>query len=328
MSSSAASADAESGVAVTTVPVVCGPTAAGKSAVAMWLSLRREITIISADSRQIYRGFDVGTATPATDERRRVPHRGVDIVEPRARYSAADWSAMATAAIDEALAQGRIPLIVGGTGFYIRALVRPLFAEPELDAERREALQGALAREETDTLRRWCELLDPRRAHLGRVQLLRALEVAMLTGRRLSDLHAERARPNRVEACYLLVDPGAVLASRIAARTQEMIDAGWIGEVRRLLDTVPDDAPAWKATGYDVMRRVVRGELDLATATERVIIDTRQYAKRQRTWFRHQLDQRAATRLSPAQSGWQEVVDRWITAVEERMRASRPGGPS
>ena len=207
----------------------------------MWLSLRREITIISADSRQIYRGFDVGTATPATDERRRVPHRGVDIVEPSARYSAADWSAMATAAIDEALALGRIPLIVGGTGFYIRALVRPLFAEPELDAERREALQGALAREETDTLRRWCELLDPRRAHLGRVQLLRALEVAMLTGRRLSDLHAERARPNRVEACYLLVDPGAVLASRIAARTQEMIDAGWIGEVRRLLDTVPDD---------------------------------------------------------------------------------------
>jgi tRNA dimethylallyltransferase len=325
MSSSAVSAGADVGRALTTIPVICGPTASGKSAVAMWLSLRREITIVSADSRQIYRRFDIGTAKPSPEERQRVPHRGIDIVEPSARYSAADWSTMATAAIDEALANGRIPVVVGGTGFYIASLVRPLFAEPPLDAGHRRALQGALESEETSTLRRWCTLLDPARAHLGRVQLLRALEVLMLTGERLSNLHVNRARPSAYSACYLLVDPGSELQARIASRAAAMFDAGWTEEVRALQETVPDDAPAWKGTGYDVVRQLVRGEVDQAAALERVIIDTRQYAKRQRTWFRRQLDQDAVVRLSPTASGWQEVVDRWFTGVEGKMRASRDG---
>ena len=318
-------ADAERGTAAMIIPVICGPTASGKSSLAMWLSLRREITVISADSRQIYRRFDIGTAKPTTDEQRRVPHRGIDLVEPTARYSAADWSAMATAAIDEALAKGRIPVIVGGTGFYIASLVKPLFMEPEINRDHRDGLQGALAGADTETLRRWCTLLDPPRAHLGRVQLLRALEVVMLTGQRLSDLHIERARQGSIEPCYLLVDPGVELAGRIARRVQEMLDAGWMDEVRALIDTVPPDAPAWKATGYDVLRQVVLGEMEPATARERVVIDTRQYAKRQRTWFRHQLDEGAVTRVSPTASGWQEVVDRWITGVEDRMRGSRAG---
>ena len=323
MSSSVASADGEPAAALTTIPVICGPTASGKTAVALWLAMRREITVISADSRQIYRRFDIGTAKPSPDERERVPHRGIDIVQPTDRYSAADWSAMATAAIDEALGAGRLPVIVGGTGFYIAALVRPLFAEPPLDSGHRAALQGALEKEDTTQLRRWCALLDPPRAHLGRVQLLRALEVVMLTGERLSDLHITRSRPALYEACYLLVDPGTALAGRIAARASAMLEAGWEDEVRQLTGSVPEDAPAWKATGYDVIRQLVRGELDRAAALERVIIDTRQYAKRQRTWFRHQLDERMVTRMSPAVPGWQEVVDRWITGVETRMRAPR-----
>jgi tRNA dimethylallyltransferase len=112
-----------------------------------------------------------------------------------------------------------------------------------------------------------------------------------------------------------VVDPGIELASRIAARARGMVDAGWPEEVRRLIETVPADAPAWKATGYQVMRDLVRGVIDVDTARERIVIETRQYAKRQRTWFRHQLPDDQVQRLAP-QSGWQERVDRWIAQFD------------
>src|SRR5688500_10824765 len=134
----------------------------------MWISRRRDIEIISADSRQIYRGFDMGTAKPTAEERARVRHHGIDVVEPHDRYSAADWAALAQRAIVEALAAGRIPIIVGGTGFYIAALFRPLWDQPELDPARRGAIQDALSELPIDELRRWCSALDPTRAHLGR----------------------------------------------------------------------------------------------------------------------------------------------------------------
>jgi tRNA dimethylallyltransferase len=320
MSSSAASEGAEP--SLLTIPVVCGPTASGKSAIAMWLSRRREIVVISADSRQIYRGFDVGTAKPTADDRARVPHRGVDVVEPTARYSAAEWTALARDAIREALAASRIPIIVGGTGFYIGALFRPLWAQPSLDPAQRQALQHGLDTLATDELRRWCRAIDPARAHLGRAQLLRAIEVALLTGERLSDLHVAHARPSAYTPSYLLVDAGMELQARIAARAAAMLDAGWPDEVRQLIEAVPEDAPAWKATGYEVVRAYVRGEIDLAVALEQTIVETRQYAKRQRTWFRHQLGRARVQRLVPGAPGWQETVDRWITEVEETMRQS------
>jgi tRNA dimethylallyltransferase len=320
MSSSAASEGAES--SLLTIPVVCGPTASGKSAIAAWLSRRREILVISADSKQIYRGFDIGTAKPTPDERSRVPHRGVDVAEPAERYSAADWTALARAAITEALSSGRLPIVVGGTGFYIGALFRPLWTQPTLDPERRGAVQDVLAELSTEELRRWCTAIDPARAHLGRVQLLRAVEVALLTGERLSELHVAHATPSAYRPSYLLVDAGMELPSRIAARATAMLDAGWPDEVRQLIDTVPADAPAWKAAGYEVVRAHVRGEIDRTTTLERTIIETRQYAKRQRTWFRHQLQRERVQRLMPHAPGWQETVDRWVTEVEEAMRES------
>jgi tRNA dimethylallyltransferase len=319
MSSSAASDDGNASSAI--VPVICGPTASGKSAIAMWLSLRREILIVNADSRQIYRGFDVGTAKPTRVEQAKVPHRGVDVVDPTERYSAADWVALAEHAIHEALATGRIPVIVGGTGFYIGALFRPLWGAPQaaLNPERRAAMQSALAGLSSEELRRWCEAIDPARAHLGRAQLLRAIEVALLTGARLSELHVAHARSSLYEASYLLVDPGTELPARIVTRATAMLDAGWAEEVRHLIDAVPTDAPAWNATGYGIVRQYVRGELDRDTALERVVIETRQYAKRQRTWFRHQLVRDRVQRLLPGASGWQEVVDRWITEAGATM---------
>jgi len=294
------------------IPVICGPTASGKSAIAMWLSRRREIVIVSADSRQIYRGFDLGTAKPSRDDQDRVPHRAIDVVDPSGRYSAAQWTELADRSIREAIASGRLPIVVGGTGFYIGALFRPLWAEPLLEPQRRAAVQQALGAKDTDELRRWCRSLDPRRAHLGRAQLLRAIEIALLTGERLSSLHATQSRPARWMAGYLLVDPGTDLPSRIAARAAAMLEGGWADEVRRLTDAVPAEAPAWNATGYDVVRQYVRGEIDRDTALERIIIETRQYAKRQRTWFRHQLEQERVERLAPNAPGWQEKVDRWI----------------
>jgi len=320
MSSSAASEGAEA--SLLTIPVVCGPTASGKSAIAMWLSRRRELLVISADSRQIYRGFDAGTAKPTLDERSRVAHRGVDVVEPTERYSVAEWTTLAREAIREAVATSRLPVVVGGTGFYIGALFRPLWAQPALDPERRLATQNRLGELSSDELRRWCMALDPARSHLGRAQLLRAVEVALLTGERLSELHVAHARPSTYQPSYLLVDAGMESASRIASRASAMLDAGWPDEVRQLIEVVPAEAPAWKATGYEVVRAFVRGEIDRATTLERAIIETRQYAKRQRTWFRHQLEKERVQRLAPNAPGWQETVDRWITEVEETMRRS------
>ena len=293
------------------IAVVCGPTAAGKSALALALAGRHGLTILSADSRQVYRGFDIGTAKPTREERRRVPHRGVDIVEPAVRFSAAAWADAADGWIAESRAAGRPPLVVGGTGFYLRALFEPLFEEPPLEPARRAALERELAPLDLTALRRWCGLLDPARAHLGRAQLLRSIEVALLTGRPLSDWHRTAARAARHEARYLVVDPGAVLRDRIAARVDDMLAAGWLEEVRALTRTVPASAPAWNATGYGALRDVVEGRATLDAARERVVVETRQYAKRQRTWFRHQLDEAHVTHLNPDDPAAASVVERW-----------------
>jgi tRNA dimethylallyltransferase len=305
------------------VPVICGPTAAGKSAVALWLAERYRVMIISADSRQIYRRFDIGTAKASAEERALVPHRGIDVVEPTERYSAAAWADDANRWIDEAEAAGQAALVVGGTGFYLRALFEPLFEEPPLDPERRDALQRSLGQLPFAELVRWTRALDPDRAHLGRTQLQRAIEVALLSGQRVSALHRERARPVRRLARYLVVDPGGALAARIADRLDSMLSGGWVDEVRRLKDEVPADAPAWKTTGYQAMRDYVRGTVGRAQAREQILIETRQYAKRQRTWFRHQLDEHLITRVDPSRARWRSVVAEWWSAVAPRSEARR-----
>ncbi|MGH7690407.1 MAG: tRNA dimethylallyltransferase, partial [Gemmatimonadaceae bacterium] len=219
--------------------------------------------------------------------------------------------------LGHAEAAGRTPLLVGGTGFYLRALFGPLFDEPPLDPARRAALAAVLAGMELAELQRWCAVLDPPRGHLGRAQLLRAIEMALLTGRPVSTLHRERARPARWRARYLLVDPGAALAVRTVARVDAMLAAGWVEEARWLSEHVDEAAPAWKATGYGVMGSVAAGRLSPERGREAAIIATRQYAKRQRTWFRHQLAGERVTRLDPMRADWWSVVDRWWHGEEE-----------
>jgi tRNA dimethylallyltransferase len=291
--------------------VICGPTAAGKSTLALHLAERFGATIISADSRQVYRGFNVGTAKPSLDEQARVPHRGIDVVEPEERYSAARWASAATEWIAESASAGRTPVIVGGTGLYIRALITGLFEEPPLDPAQRNALDTVLAAQPTEALRRWCEQVDAPLAHLGRTQLIRAIEIATLTGHRLSDLHARSPGAAAHAARYLVVDPGPGLATRIEARTDAMLGGEWQDEVQRLSERVPSAAPAWKASGYEVVKALVDGQIDLATARMRVVVETRQYAKRQRTWFRNQLPPAATTRLSPEDPQVTSIAERW-----------------
>ena len=306
MSSNADSAAPE---ARAVLRIVCGPTGAGKSALALSLAARHGLTIVSADSRQIYRGFDVGTAKPGLADRERVRHEGIDVADPGERWSAARWAGDAARWIARA-GTDRV-LVVGGTGFYLRALASPLFDEPSLDAARRRALQEELGALGLDELRRRCHATDPERAHLGRTQLLRAIEVFALTGRRLSELQRERERKAGFRARWLVADPGARLHAQVAARLDAMLDAGWVEEARALRRDVPTDAPAWQACGYREILDHLGGGRDLAATRTAILIATRQYAKRQRTWFRHQLAGADVRRVDPHDPHSADVVERW-----------------
>lgn len=307
-------------MAVASLRVIAGPTAAGKSALALALAQRFPLTIISADSRQVYRGFDIGTAKPTAAEQALVPHRGIDLVEPAQRYSAAAWSAAVDRWTAECETAERVPLVVGGTGFYVRTLVAPLFDEPPLEVDRRRALMGALEKLSTEELRRWCRVLDPDRARLGRTQLLRAAEMALLTGVPISEWYRRSSGAPRHVARYLVLDPGAALHDRIEARARQMLEAGWEAEVAALMTVVPPDAPAWNASGYAAVRELVRGGLVRSRALERIIIDTRQYAKRQRTWFRQQLRGASVTLLDPTRPDALDRAVAWWTCNYEESQ--------
>lgn len=276
-------------------------------------------TIVSADSRQIYCYFDIGTAKPTREECARLTHYGVDVAEPDERYSAARWADEALEWIECAGELDKTAVVVGGTGLYIKALVQPLFDAPAMDPVARLQLETQLAEKSLDELRRWCEALDPSRAQLGRTQLTRAIETALLSGARISELHRAQGSTTvtaAIQPTYLVVDPGDALAAQIEDRVDDMLDRGWTEEVERLMGRFPSDAPAWKASGYAAIREHVEGKTDLSTTRERIIIETRQYAKRQRTWFRHQLPADAVTKLNPLDPRAAAVAREWWERAE------------
>jgi len=290
--------------------IITGPTGAGKSALALALAETHGALLVSADSRQIYRGFDVGTAKPTAAERARVTHAGVDVADPTERWSAGRWAREAAGWLADAEASGRPAIVCGGTGLWLRALVTPLAPVPDLPEGRRAVLATALSAMPTEELRRWVAALDPARAALGRAQLLRATEIALLTGTRHGDALATAA-PARRAARWLVVDPGPALDDRLATRLHRMVADGWEAEVRGLLQTVPADAPAWNACGYREVREVVAAGRSIDGVVERVRIATRQYAKRQRTWLRHQLAGEAVTRVETVGVAARDAAFRW-----------------
>lgn len=296
------------------VRIIAGPTGAGKSALAMHLAALHGARIISADSRQIYRDFDIGTAKPSRADQAAVLHAGLDVADPAERWNAVRWAEAARGWLAEDAALGRPSVIVGGTGLWLQALVRPLADEPELEPEARATMQEELGALDTDELRRWVERLDPRRAHLGRVQLLRAAEVALLSGTPMSEWHARGSSHPPRAARWLIVDPGPLLDERLNRRRADMLDAGWLDEVRGLDRRYPDDLPAWNACGYREIREVMQGTRSLDDAVEAVRISTRQYAKRQRTWFRNQMEEVGPVlRLDPTAADARAVAEHWFS---------------
>jgi tRNA dimethylallyltransferase len=265
----------------------------------MGLAAARNGAIISADSRQIYRGFDIGTGKPTTADRTAIPHFGVDVAEPRDRWSAASVAAAAAGWLDEAGRAGRTPVVVGGTGFWVSALVQPLADVPPLDPAARARIAEELAALSHADLRARCAEVDPPVAALGHAQWRRAIEVAALTGRRLSDWQrdsASRARNVR----YLHVDPGAPLRDWVTRRVGAMYDAGWADEVRALAARAPASAVAWKSCGYERLRAALASGAPPESVRDDIVRETWQYARRQRTWLRRQLKHGPVTQLDPA----------------------------
>lgn len=274
------------------LPVVLGPTSSGKSELALRIAEKWAGEIVSFDSVQVYRRFNVGTAKLAQAERRGIPHHLIDIVEPGELFTAGDYAREANAVLDQIAGRGKVPVMAGGTGFYLRALLEGLSPGPSRDEMVRERL---LRREHRrpGSLHRLLARLDPaagERIHRNDVnKTLRALEIRLLQGRPASDLFAhgraplEGFRPIKIG----LNPPRELLYRRLDARTAAMFERGLIDEVRELLASgVPAGAKPFESLGYRQALQVVRGALTKEQAVESAQRETRHYAKRQLTWFR------------------------------------------
>jgi tRNA dimethylallyltransferase len=273
------------------VPVLLGPTAVGKTAVGVALTAHWPVEIVSADSRQVYRRLDIGTAKPTRKEQARVRHHGIDLIDPGDRYSAGHFSRDAVEWLREIRGRNKLPMIVGGTGLYVRALAEGLFTEPALDPARRRSLDAWAARLEPIELLRWASRLDPEFRGGGRQRAARAIEIALLSGRPLS--HWQQAAKSRgaLDPWYIVLNvPRPVLHQRIARRAEEMVRRGLIEEVAAVLaEGHPADSPGLDGIGVREAVEYLHGKRDRDTVAEAIVINTRQYAKRQQTWFRHQL---------------------------------------
>jgi tRNA dimethylallyltransferase len=296
--------------AATHTPIfLIGPTAAGKSAVALALARRLDAEIVSADSMQVYRGMDIGTAKPSPAERAAVPHHLINVVEVSERFDVARYIAFAHAAIADIQCRDKRPLIVGGTGLYLRALTEGLSEAPDADPALRVELE-ALGRERVlDELRRADPAAAERIGPHNFRRLVRALEICRLTGRKSSELRREWNR-DRLPLMHGLERDRADLYARCEIRVEAMFRAGLVEEVRLLLPRgLAENTTARQALGYKEVIAYLRGGATLEETVALVKTRTRQFAKRQLTWFRHQ-----------ARVEWIRVAaDEETTTVVERL---------
>ena len=297
------------------IPVIVGPTAVGKTAVAVALAEHWPLEIVSADSRQIYRHLDIGTAKPTRKERARVPHHLLDVVDPGHRFSAGRYSRDAGAAIIDIHARGKLPVVVGGTGLYIRALAEGLFKEPPLEPARRQALEGWLGALGGVDLVRWAARLDPGYRGGGRQRATRAVEVALLSGKPLSWWqHSARGEASITPWYVVLTAPRPVLHQRIRIRAEEMLKRGVIEEVAAVLaEGAAPDGPGLDGVGLKEPVEYLQGKRTRESVADAVAVATRQYAKRQETWFRHQLHGEVILldSVRPPEVLAAEIAERW-----------------
>jgi len=294
------------------VLAVLGPTASGKSALGLALAERYDGEIISCDSTAVYRGFDIGTDKVPLEARRGIPHHLIDVADPTEVYTAARYARDAACLVREIHGRGRLPLVVGGTGFYYRALTRGLFPGPGADEALRARLDGVADRRGVQRLHQWLRRVDPDSAARimprDRKRLIRALEVYLTTGRPLTAHFAETASP--IAGCEVIPValrlPAALTAERVARRVDEQFARGVVAEVRALVASgVPPTARPFGGLVYRQVMEMLSGGRD-ETATRALIVqENRRYAKRQLIWFRKEPNlmwfdgpgERPATRL-------------------------------
>ena len=271
--------------------VIAGPTGVGKTRAAVGLARRLGIEVVSADSRQVYRGMDLATGKPTAEERRAVLHHVIDVVDPDDRYQAARFTRDARQAVEEIRERARLPVVVGGTGLYIRALLRGLDPAPPADPAFREDLLEVAAREGRAELHRRLAATAPalaRRLHPNdHVRVIRALEIARAGSVVATEAEAWRTRPSPYDIVFVgLTQEREALARRLRARAAEMVAAGLEAEVERLLARgYAPTLPALGGIGYREFVRVVQGTLSRPEALRLMQRDTERYAKRQWTWF-------------------------------------------
>jgi len=277
---------------------IVGPTASGKSTLGIEVALEINGEIINCDSVQVYKEIEIATAKVPLDECKGVPHHLIDFVSPNVNYTAVEWAREATKKIEEIESRGRVPLLVGGTGFYLRALRQPLFVSPPTDESLRRRLNRIRERRGAEHLHKLLGRIDPLAAgqlyprDWPRVQ--RAIEVYLQTGRSIVDQQPERPEPHessRRLRILALNPPRDELYKRINERTEAHFRAGLVDEVRQLLDRgFSPDSNALGAHGYRRVVEYLKGARDLESAVEQTKLDVRHYAKRQLTWFRHEAD--------------------------------------
>jgi tRNA dimethylallyltransferase len=299
----------EAGSAEAPIPFVAvlGPTASGKSALGLALAEHLGGEIVACDSQQVYLGMDIGTAKPTLEERRRVPHHGLDLCHPDEAFHAARWAVVARAAIKSIAGRGRVPIVVGGTGLYYRALTAGLFEAPPPDPTLRARHRELCERDGIEALRASLAAVDPEAAAgiapRDFVRLSRALEVYQQTGVAITTLRRQASPPRDLLPRVLLLDPPlAESRARIAARVDAMIAAGFLDEVRALhaAGYGPTLRPL-QALGYKQLGAVLAGEMSIADAAAETVRATFAYARRQRTWFKK--EPAAARFVTPPELG-------------------------
>ena len=274
------------------IPVIMGPTAAGKSELAFALARECGGEIVSADSMQFYRGLDVGTAKPTAEERRLVPHHLIDSMDISEKSDVFRFRTDALRIIGEIRARGRLPIVAGGSGLYLHALVYGLDVLPAKQSLRDEldAAYDNDARfpELAAVMERECPL-DFRRFYPHRRKMIRAREVFLLSGRQISELQSGGSAPDPAFAQFVLVRDRADLVRRIRRRAEAMLDSGWIEEARTMLAKGLLLAPtAWQAIGYAQIGDYLAGKINRGELLESIVVATRQFARRQASWFRSQ----------------------------------------
>ena len=277
--------------------VVLGPTASGKSALAIRLAEELHGEILVCDSTQVYRHFDIGTAKIAPAEQHGIPHHLADLVEPGEVFTAGEYRRRALEVLDGLRDRGKLPILTAGTGLYLKALLEGLSDAPQRSEELRQRLRASCERRGADHLHGMLVRLDPaaalRIAPRDTQKVIRALEMRLLAGKPVDEIH--RAGRRGLEGYELtkigLNPPRAALYQRINQRTLQMIASGWVEEVRRLVAAgIPADAKPFQFIGYSELRHCIEGNLSEETAVAQIQQATRQFAKRQLTWFRRERD--------------------------------------